>query len=125
MPIDFEIDQDGGVVISTCLGILTGCDLTGLQKQLVQEKIFNPKFSHLVDLRRVTELDMTTEEVVRFAENTVFDDDSRIGLVAENDLLFGMGRLYASNRDPGAGTLRVFRDVGGALAWLGESPASG
>ncbi len=119
MPATYTIDKGKRLVLSIGTGVLTANDMWTHQKQLVNDKDFDPNFSQLGDFTRVTEIAFTADDVRRFAERSIFSPQSRRAFVATTDALYGMVRMFELLRDVrGEGQIRVFRDRDAALDWL-------
>ena len=50
---------------------------------------------------------------------SAFDEKARRAIVTEQDIIFGMSRMYETIRDSKSGQVRVYRDMEEALHWLG------
>ena len=55
----------------------------------------------------------------------MFDSDSKLAIVVDSDLAFGLIRLYQSSREIHGvhGEIRVFRDPFAAMSWLAIQPS--
>jgi hypothetical protein len=68
--------------------VLTANDMWTHQKQLVNDKDFDPNFSQLGDFTGVTEIAFTADDVRSFAERNIFSPQSRRAFVAKSDALY-------------------------------------
>ncbi len=119
MPAYFKIDKDQKLVMSTAVGVFTLADVLEHQEKLLKDSDFDPSFSHLVDLTHITKLDLETEGVHKLAQQSIFSRDSRRAIIANADLVFGLGRMYEMLREScGARGIRVFRNLDDALEWV-------
>jgi len=66
--------------------------------------------------------EVTASGVRGLARTSPFGPEARRALLASSDEIFGISRAYQAQA-PEAGRVRVFRDIGPALKWLGIDPA--
>jgi hypothetical protein len=119
MPQSYTIDRKKKLVISKAWGACTAFDVLEFREQVLQDDDFNPDFCQLVDVTRVTELDITANEVRMLAEMSPFSVESRRALVAKSPLVFGFLRMFETLRSlRGEKFIRVFHDCNDAMAWL-------
>ena len=119
MPTFYKIDKERRLVMSTYSGVLTIEDALGHQKKLLKDPDFDPSFSQLFDVTRVTDMRLTAEDVRTLAQRTVFSPDSRRAILVSNDLQFGLSRMFGIFRETkGEKRIRVFRDLEEALEWV-------
>lgn len=81
----------------------------------------------LVDLTRVTRIDVTVEGLRRLIGKLVDSEEGavakRVALVAPSNVVYGVARMYQMMRgDRTAQTLHVFRERQEAEAWLDTEP---
>jgi hypothetical protein len=119
MPAIFQIDKQHKLVITTCSGILTAAELFAHQKALRKHPDFDPGYSQFVDLSDVTKLELTGEDINRFAEGTIFSPHSRRAVLAPRDVDYGVARMYAILREfKGEEGIQVFRNRDEAMNWV-------
>ena len=121
MPAEYQIDKNRRLVLTICSDVLTTADLLAHGDRLLQDPDFIPDFCHFLDLRLVTEVEITSEELRRLAQRSVFSPESRRALLASNDLTFGLSRMFGIHREMlGETGIRVFRDCehDEALDWV-------
>lgn len=65
-------------------------------------------------------LHMTPTEVSGLAETVKSNPNrpSRVAIVADNDLLYGLSRIFSGHREDDHTAVAVFRDTEAALQWL-------
>ncbi len=75
----------------------------------------------LIDTRRATETELTTADLRYLAERDTKRPTriSKVAIVADSDVGFGLARMYQSLSDGQETEVSVFRDEGEARAWLG------
>jgi hypothetical protein len=121
MPAEYRIDKERRLVLTTCSDALTTADLLAHGDKLLQDPDFTPDFCHFMDLRLVTKVEITSDELRRLAQRSVFSPESRRALLVSNDLTFGLSRMFGIHREIlGEPGIRVFRDREGdeALDWV-------
>lgn len=98
MPIDYRIDSARGVVFTTATGTLTNREVLEQRQRLFQDPAFPGDLVELADARGVHQLDVTPDGIGQFV-----DHDSKhasllarykIAIVATEDVVFGMARMY-------------------------------
>ena len=123
MPISYRIDLRQNVIWTTVTGILTDCEILEHKQKILKDPDFRPGMRELSDVRKVERLDITSEGVQRFvaqdADDTLLHRNHRIAIVAQEDVVFGMARMYAMMTENNLGDVMVFRDMKDAIAWLG------
>lgn len=73
----------------------------------------------MFDVTHVTDAQLTSEDIRRLAQTTVFSPDSRRAILVSNDLQFGLSRMFAIIRETfGEKGIRVFRNLDDALDWV-------
>jgi len=122
MPITYRIDPQSHLVMTVATGVLTDAELLDHKRRLAADPAFEPGMGQLSDIRGVEQLEVTPQGVRQFvAHDRVHAgqlEGHRLAIVAPQDLVFGMARMYQTLTDANVG---VFRDVAEALAFLGRS----
>jgi hypothetical protein len=122
MPTSYFIDPVRRLVIIAADGVLTGAELLAEQRHLASEPQFQRDFSQLFDLTRVTEAQVSAEDIRAMASTTAFGPAARRALIVAEPLLYGLSRMFQLMLDDRGGTLRIFTDRSEAEAWLGVRP---
>lgn len=118
MPYFYFIDKEHRVVFSTGAGVLTREDLVANEDKLLKDPDFDPTFSQIVDFTQVSQVDVKPEDILFLAERNIFSPKSHRAVIAGNDLVYGLARMYEMIRDSkGETEVRVFRDRDEAIAW--------
>jgi hypothetical protein len=120
MGLTFVIDRQRGIVRSRGVGVVTAPDLQDFYSRLLTDPGFDPGYRSLGDLREVVEIAVDSAGLARAAEAPVFAAGTRCALVATADAVYGMARAYAAYNERMGRTVRVFREVDDAEAWLDE-----
>lgn len=121
MPSSYEIDKPRKLVITTAWGVCTAEDVVQFRKQVQSDRDFDPSFSQLADFTGVTKVEFTPDDVRMLAAISPFSTQSRRALVAENQMVFGLSKMFGILRNlRGEKLIRVFRSRSEALDWLTE-----
>ncbi len=121
MPINSQIDRSLGVVFTTFQGVVTKEDAVALVERLRTDPAFQPSFNQLVDTRGATRYDLSANDIRTVYSNSAFDEKSRRAMVADEDYIFGLHRMYQTLRETHEkpDQIMVFRDMAEARRWLG------
>jgi hypothetical protein len=119
MPVTYEIDKERRLVITTAWDPLTLADALGHQERLLKDPDFDPSFSQIMDLTRITEFALEANDIRRVAERNVFSRESRRAIVVSTNLLYGFGRMFEILREIAGETgIRVCRELDEAVDWV-------
>ncbi|HEY5228699.1 MAG TPA: hypothetical protein VIJ19_09165 [Opitutaceae bacterium] len=119
MPATYRIDAEKRRVFTSMDGVLTYREATSLIAKMGADPLFNPAYTELSDLREVTSVEMTMDQIAELAALRVFARTSRRAIVATNPLYFGMARMYESHHEASSGgNVRVFSEMAEALLWI-------
>ncbi len=126
MPINYQIDSSLGVVFTTFEGVVTREDALALVERLRTDPAFQPSFNQLVDTRGATRYDLSANDIQMVYSDSAFGEKSRRAMVADEDYIFGMHRMYQLLREAHEkpGQIQVFRDMTEARRWLGLDEAT-
>lgn len=128
MTISFRLDSQLSFVISEGSGTLTIQDLIGHAESLRSDPVLSGH-DELVDLSRVEKVEVTSEGLRQLASTVArLNPDRkayRVAVVAPDDVVYGMARMYEVFRDELAGTLQTFRTVDEARGWLTSGRSRG
>lgn len=124
MPLRYEIDDEHRVVIMTGHGVVTDTEVFEY-KQSVWSLPRVTGYDELVDMTGVERVDVpSTERLRELARLSAAMDvqmPSRLAIVADDPVTFGIARMYELFRRldrRSTKTLSVFRTVDEALEWL-------
>ena len=121
MPSSYVIDKERKLVITTAWGDCNADDVLEFRKQVLKDRDFDPSFSQLADFTGVTKVDVSPDEVRMLATKSPFSTQSRRALVADNQMIFGLSKMFGILRNlRGEKLIRVFRTRNEALDWLLE-----
>ena len=119
MPVTYEIDVRHRVVRARAAGVVTYAELV---QHLSEEECDDALgLAEVMDARGAT-TDLTSAQVRSLVTLTeALARKARFGalaLVTDNDVAFGMARMYQILTDVLPVEIGVFRELGDALAWL-------
>ena len=125
MTIQVSLATDRIGVIYTSSGVLTGRDLLWAHGRLQDELQSNSGIRYvLVDHSAVSDERGDTESLKQLAERTapVLDqiEQGLVAIVAPNDVLFGLSRMWTAMAEDERMEVFVTRDRDDALRWLSE-----
>jgi hypothetical protein len=125
VPLDYRIDHEQRLVRVTASGVITADTLFEYQKEAWSDPAI-AEYDELADMSGVEDVQAPLpENVSALAGFSARMDTSakptKLAIVASDDLLFGLGRMYQAYREmkPGSNKeVAVFRSMPDALAWL-------
>ena len=95
MPTKIIIDRKSGVVYSTLSGKIGTPDLVRHIAAIREHPDFDPSSNELIDATEVTSLDISSADIQAFAmQDSPFDASAKRVLVASDDLIFGLARMF-------------------------------
>lgn len=119
MPLTYTIDVSRRLVLTKGEGKLSYEECAAHATRLRSDPLFSPDFRQLLDLSNVEVSGLKSVEVKRVAELQVFAPHARRAILAPDNAVYGMGRMFELYRDcEGETGIRVCRDRAEALAWL-------
>jgi hypothetical protein len=131
MPITITVNTAERVRYSVFSGTINDKDLLDAYARSLQAPDFDPTLNGLVDARAVRRVDVTPAGLRHLADLIQTVDrlqlPTKVAIVAESDVAFGMARMYQSIRADGGAPSehRVFREMSEAREWLGLGPENG
>jgi hypothetical protein len=122
MPCCYAIDKARRLVITTAWDRVTFADAKGHQDELYADPAFSRDFNQLIDATAVTHIDASADEIRMLASRNIFSPESRRAIVANQPLIFGIGRMLQAyfNMAVGKEQANVFYNREAALKWLGD-----
>ena len=122
MPINYRIDAAREIVIVVGTGILTAEEMRQEQAEMNRETDLASHFNQLIDLKEVTELRLSVEDVRQLSYGSPFREGSRRVIVVDRPEDYGLARVFQALTEPHGAELRVLYDLEEARRWLGMGP---
>jgi hypothetical protein len=119
MPARYRIDPERRMILSTGTGVMTDEDLRDHQRRLRSDPAFDRSFDQLWDLQEVTLVEVTSATLRELAQARSFDPGTKRAVVAPEDVVYGMARMFQTLHDEAPEELNVFRTLEEAKDWLG------
>lgn len=123
MPITYWVDVENRVVMATALGILADADLPPYLEAVTTDADVEPGFNELFDIREVTEVGITVSGIEDVADRVQgiaqYFKETKTAIVASNRNTAAVSPFYKILRTNLPSTVRLFRDMVAARAWLG------
>jgi hypothetical protein len=121
MSTSFTIDTHLGVIFTTCRDKVTDSEVQNYLHAVAQDPAYSPVFKHLIDCTPVTSFDVSADLTRAVAGRKLFSSRSQCAIVAPQDYIFGMARMFELQH---GGAVQVFRNIVEAQKWLGiDQPA--
>ncbi len=122
MPYHYQLDVEREFVSARVTGELS-LDVIREGNVLVRaEPEFDKVKFLLLDLREITTVTLTGEEMRTLVRETPFGKGTRRAVVASGDHIFGLIRMFHAYDESYQRDFNVFRRVEDAIAWLGIDP---
>jgi hypothetical protein len=124
MPIRYSVDRLHGRLLTHADGVVTFHDINAhLDLEQRDRNLDRPE---LVDARGA-KADLTTEQIRRLVQRAAnmlrVVDLGPTAIVTNNDVVFGMARMYSLLAESVGVAAEVFRDLESATRWLGRMEA--
>lgn len=119
LPATYEIDAQRRLVFSRLWGAVTDKEVYDHNALLRSDPRFDPTFNQLTDLSEVTQISVTTGMINETSLDQFFEPGTRRAMIATDDGVFGMARMFALRAESVGQTIQVFRDERQARDWLG------
>ena len=118
MPASYEIDVVERVVTTCFWGVVTDDEVSEHDKRLRSDPNFNRAYRQLVDMSGITKPAVTSRMIFEAALDHFFEPGSRRAIVATDDAVFGLARMYALHSERVGQTIEVYRERAPAEEWL-------
>jgi hypothetical protein len=127
MPTKLKIDPKARIVYSTLSGDIETEDLIRQVAAIRAHPQFNPEFNELIDLTAVTSFNVSSDDVHRLAgRDSSFSPSAERVLVAGQDLVFGLARMFqtfSAERRPRFTVVRSLSEAYCQLGLEGQKPS--
>jgi hypothetical protein len=128
MPISFHLDPRRDTVLVRGTGTLSLDEVLRLLDDLA---VAGPQIrgkNGVIDAAHATDTQMTFDSIRRISDRVSQMEDlfrnTRWAVVAPDDALFGVARMYETLRSGGPFEVRVFRSASDAEAWVRRDDAA-
>jgi hypothetical protein len=118
MPCAYTIDLARSLVLSRGWGEVTDRELLAHVRALTADPRFARNFHQFIDLRDVTDVQITASTIREMVKLNPFGAGARRAVVVTSDVVFGMARMYQILRDESPDEFEIFRKLDDALRWL-------
>jgi hypothetical protein len=118
MPCAYTIDLARSLVLSRGWGEVTDRELLAHVRALTADPRFARSFHQFIDLRDVTDVQITASTIREMVKLNPFGAGARRAVVVTSDVVFGMARMYQILRDESPDEFEIFRKLDDALRWL-------
>ena len=123
MPMTYTIDTQKNVVRAVGTGVLTDDDVMAHRQAMTGDARFSPKMCEISDIRQVTDFQVTPAGVrimvASDAKMTATGGMHKLAIVADENVAYGMSRMYQTLGEPDTRSVGVFRSYEEAEGWLG------
>lgn len=103
-------------MLSTISGEHTFAEAVAHQRELSEDRSFDPTFAQICDYSYATLAKISSEDMVKMAQRSIFSADARRALVIPDLSDYGLGRMYEQLRAlEGQTGVRAFRTLEDAL----------
>ena len=118
MPVQYEVDVERRLVMTTVGGVVSAADMVAYQAELVADARFSPSFDTLMEFLPHSVFTGTGDDIRQLAQSTPSAPGMRRAYVVANDLHFGLSRMAQEYADMMGKEVELFRDRAAALDWL-------
>jgi len=123
MPMTYTIDQEQGLVRLRCWGILTNEEMLDCVERMHVDPARRRGTPSLVDCREIEQMRVSPVgmQAAAHIEELLADPAQEpwaVAVIAPQDDVFRLGRIYGAMRAGSPAKVQVFRNVDDAVNWL-------
>ena len=118
MPATYEIDSAERVVRTRLWGVVTDDEVYDHNNRLRSDPKFHSDYRQLVDMCGITKAEVSSTMIGDTAINQFFEPGSRRAIIASDDAVFGLARMFALRSESVGQTIEVYRERSRAEEWL-------
>jgi len=122
MPYSYVIDVEREVVFSRIWGTLTDDDVVDHATALKADPRFDAEFNQIIDMRELSDLQVTSPGIRRVAHLVPFRPDARRAFVVGTGQAEALSRILFAYTDAGIDQYTLFRELPPAMEWVGLDP---
>ena len=123
MPMTYTIDAAQRLVRAVGTGVLTDEDVMAHRQAMSNDPQFTSQMRELSDIRQVTAFQVTPAGVrIMVASDVKMTANGgmhKLAIIAEENVAYGMSRMYQTLGEPNIRVVGVFRSYEEAAEWLG------
>lgn len=123
MPLEYDVDVKTGTVLSRGVGAVIGDDVLHMLGACLEDRRLASPHRELADLRGATAFGLDAAAVRAVAAFVKSAGDrfrgGKVAYVAEENVVYGIGRMFEVYAADLGLDFHVFRDVEAARDWLG------
>jgi len=124
--MSYELDPDNHAVMTRVWGVMSDADALGHERRLIDDSSVPTNPRQIIDLREVAGFDVTQDGMLRMVEldnaHAARLGEGMVAIVAPEDLMFGISRMFQIVTDSSPWQVSVFRTTHEARRWLDLSP---
>ncbi|MGI9627840.1 MAG: hypothetical protein ACR2QM_13470 [Longimicrobiales bacterium] len=125
--VAYDLRLQVGLLVTRFSGVVDDGQLVGVYTELVGHPEWRAGLDEFADLRGADLTAVSSEGLRRVAElserlHSGADKVPRTAVLVDQDVNFGLGRMYEAFSAESPETLQLFRDLDAALEWLGVPP---
>ena len=122
MPLKYKIFSDLKIVYVRGTGKVTADEIMTTGAKIFANSKWINGFNILLDYREISELGVKSEDIENIVDqdkrNEYLFDQSKCAIVADNDLVFGLSRMWEAYSEDTKIKAMVFRNIEDSLRWL-------
>lgn len=122
MPIEYFVDGSKDLLVTTASGVICDFDIVFYMKRLIEDPRYRSGMDGLVFTEAIEDFEVTASGIAQVVEIATPAEGrfagSRWAIVAGDDPVFGMTRMFELRRAPESHDVRVFREEASAIEWL-------
>lgn len=123
---EYTIYENPGICIFRGTGNLKMEEFKKVAAKMIEDPRWQTGWSILYDFSRANSMDVTSRQMKDGAtRDRQFDDllaPARIAVVATQDSMYGMFRMWQMLSEERSAEIKIFKDLDSAFSWLGVSP---
>ncbi|GAV20399.1 hypothetical protein MMIC_P1364 [Mariprofundus micogutta] len=119
MAIDYSIDTQRNLVITTLSGVLNFEECVAHHIKLGSDKDFDPSGCELIDGSALKSVALASTSIFSLSKTCPFGSSARRAIYAsDNTFHYGLARMFQMVTGEKHGEIMVFKDRDEAVAWL-------
>jgi hypothetical protein len=124
MPYSYLIDLEREVVFSKVWGTLTDEHVMAHAAALKEDPRFDSELSQIIDMRELSDLQVTSPGIRKVAHVVPFRPDARRAFIVGTGEAERLSRVLWAYTEAGVDQYTLFRDLPPAMEWVGLDPTT-